>query len=308
MIGYIIGGAILFLIIMYFVIVFILYKKTFTNPKIKKSSSFNEHSPYYPYRDHIKKRKQDFEDYIKEDVSIVSNDNLTLRGYSIRNQKSDKVVIVFHGFKSKCNGDFCLSYDYYKHGYSLLLVDQRSHGRSDGKYIGMGILERYDCLKWIEFIIEKCGPNVSILLSGTSMGAATIMMASELIKVSNVKGIVADCGFSSCFDEIRYCLKKLPYFPIMPTINLYSRLFAKYDMKKVTSAKSLANSEIPLLIIHGDKDDFVPSINTKINYGASKAKVKEIYLVKDAIHAESYLKDKDAYEEKVLSFLNQINF
>ena len=227
---YVILGFILLLVVVYFAIVIHLYKKTFTNTKVERQGIvINENSPYYAFKDHIVKYKQMFLDFNKKEVSIVSNDNLTLKGYFVENTIKDKVVIIFHGFKSKASGDFSLSYDYYKLGYSLLIVDQRAHGTSEGKYIGMGILERYDVLKWIDFVLDKCGENTSILLSGTSMGASTVMMASELINKSQVKGIVADCGFSSCFEEIRHCLKKVPYFPVMPTINLCSKIFAKYS-------------------------------------------------------------------------------
>jgi fermentation-respiration switch protein FrsA (DUF1100 family) len=306
---YVILGFILLLVVVYFAIVIHLYKKTFTNTKVERQGIvINENSPYYAFKDHIVKYKQMFLDFNKEEVSVVSNDNLTLRGYFVENKIKDKVVIIFHGFKSKASGDFSLSYDYYKLGYSLLIVDQRAHGTSEGKYIGMGILERYDVLKWIDFVLDKCGENTSILLSGTSMGASTVMMASELIKKSQVKGIVADCGFSSCFEEIRHCLKKVPYFPVMPTINLCSKIFAKYDMKKITAEKSLANSKIPLLVIHGENDDFVPSYHSKRCYGASISEIKDCLFIEGAYHASSFVLATELYDQKVRSFLEKINF
>lgn len=306
---YVILGFILLLVVVYFAIVIHLYKKTFTNTKVERQGIvINENSPYYAFKDHIVKYKQMFLDFNKEEVSIVSNDNLTLRGYFVENKIKDKVVIIFHGFKSKASGDFSLSYDYYKLGYSLLIVDQRAHGTSEGKYIGMGILERYDVLKWIDFVLDKCGENTSILLSGTSMGAATVMMASELINKSQVKGIVADCGFSSCFEEIRHCLKKVPYFPVMPTINLCSKIFAKYDMKKVTAEKSLANSKIPLLVIHGENDDSVPSYHSKRCYEASISEIKDCLFIEGAYHASSFVLATELYDQKVRSFLEKINF
>ena len=306
---FVVLGFFLVLIIVYFVVVIHLYKKTFTNTKVERQGIvINENIHYYVYKDHIVKYKQMFLDFKKENVSVISRDNLTLRGYFVENKIKDKVVILFHGFKSKAAGDFTLSYDYYQLGYSLLIVDQRAHGTSDGKYIGMGILERYDVLKWIDFVLDKCGENTSILLSGTSMGASTVMMASELINKPHVKGIVADCGFSSCFDEIRHCLNKVPYFPVMPSINLCSKILAKYDMKKVTAEKSVANSKIPLLVIHGNDDDFVPSYNSKKCYEASISDVKDFLFVDGAFHAASYVMATKLYDQKVRSFLTKINF
>ena len=299
--------ALAFLLIIYFITTFIAYYKTFTNPKSRKMKKV-KNSPYLPYKDFISKRKEEFESYNKEEVSIKSRDNLTLRGIYIENKVKDKIVLIFHGFKSKGDSDILLSYDFYKLGYSLLVVDQRGHGKSDGKYIGMGILERYDVLGWIEYAINRFGTNINILLGGTSMGSATIMMASELIKAKQVKGIIADCGFSSCYDEIKYCLKGLPSFPIMQTINLYSKLFAKYNMKETTAEKSLANSDIPILIVHGKKDSFVPCTNANKCYDASKSQIKELVCFDNSIHGTSYADNTKEYDKKVSIFLKQINF
>lgn len=295
------------LIVLYFVATLIAYFKTFTNPKSRKMQNV-DNSPYKSYKEYFVKRREIFDTYKKEDISIKSRDNLTLRGIYVENEIKDKIVIIFHGFKSKGDSDILFSYDFYKLGYSLIIVDQRAHGKSDGKYIGMGILERYDVLEWIKYAINRFGDNISILLGGTSMGSATIMMASELIKDKQVKGIVADCGFSSCYDEVRFCLRKLPSFPIMHTINLYSRLFAKYDMKKVTSKKSLENSKIPLLITHGKNDTFVPCNNAEICYNASKSEIKEMYFFDDSIHATSYADHSEEYDKRVRDFLNKIDF
>ena len=127
-------------------------------------------------------------------------------------------------------------------------------------------------------------------------------------KPKQVKGIVADCGFPSCYDEVRYCLRKLPSFPIMQTVNLYSKLFAKYDMKEITSEKSLANSEIPILLVHGKKDDFVPYTNCEKCYNASKSKIKDYILFDNAIHASSYADNSSQYDDKVKNFLEKIDF
>ncbi len=297
--------VILTLILLYMIVVLVIYLFCFTN-LTKTNRVINEKNNYYPYLESIKESEELFEKVNKESVEIESDDQLTLRGYFIENEIKDKVVIIFHGYKSK--GSFALTYNYYALGYSILLIDQRAHGRSDGCFIGMGILERFDALKWIEYVINRFGENTSILLSGTSMGGATIMMASELITYPQVKGIIADCGFSSCYEQIKSCIRGFPKHPTMELVNLYSRLFAKYDMKEITSAESLSNSNIPLLLIHGKKDDFVPYSNLKICYDASKSEIKDYLYVDKAIHATACVDGKDEYDLKVKKFLKDISF
>ncbi len=300
-----IGISVLALLILYFIITFIIYLICFSNV-FKMKNVINEKSEYYPYLSEIQKYGKLFNDLEKESVEVKSKDNLILRGYFIKNKYENKVVILFHGYKSK--GSLSLMYDFYNLGYSLLVIDQRAHGRSDGKYIGMGILERYDALKWIDFVVDKCGKDTSILLYGVSMGGATVMMASELIKQKQVKGIIADCGFSSCYNQVRSCISKIPEHPLMDTVNMYSKIFGKYNMKIVTSEKSLSNSEIPLLIIHGRKDSFVPCLNLDLCYQASKSKIKDFLYVDNAIHATSCIDGSQDYDRKIKEFLKNINY
>lgn len=300
-----IGISVLALLILYFIITFIIYLICFSNV-FKMKNVINEKSEYYPYLSEIQKYGKLFNDLEKESVEVKSKDNLILRGYFIKNKYENKVVILFHGYKSK--GSLSLMYDFYNLGYSLLVIDQRAHGRSDGKYIGMGILERYDALKWIDFVVDKCGKDTSILLYGVSMGGATVMMASELIKQKQVKGIIADCGFSSCYNQVRSCISKIPEHPLIDTVNMYSKIFGKYNMKIVTSEKSLSNSEIPLLIIHGRKDSFVPCLNLDLCYQASKSKIKDFLYVDNAIHATSCIDGSQDYDRKIKEFLKNINY
>lgn len=139
-----------------------------------------------------------------EDVWIRSEDSLKLHGTyfrgsgNVEEKKCKKAVICFHGYTSQGLADYGSISNYYlKRGYNVLLVDQRSHGQSEGKYIGFGCKDRYDAYRWIEWVIGQEGENVQILLHGNSMGGATVLMASGLDLPQQVKGIIADCPFTS---------------------------------------------------------------------------------------------------------------
>ena len=194
----------------------------------------------------------------------------------------------------------------YEHGCSVLVIDQRAHGRSEGKYIAYGVLERYDCQQWAWFLHAKLGGRVPIFLEGMSMGASTVMMAAELALPPSVVGIIADCGYNSPWEELRHCIKyryHLPVFPVLPLTELMCRLVAGYSLKGASAAASLASSPLPLLIIHGMDDDFVPATMTAENYAAAAGEKRQI-LVPGARHALSYLVDRERLEKELMDFID----
>ena len=291
-------------IMIYLILMYLFFVKILVRPK-EKNKKKNEHKEV---SEELLRRRKEFESYKKEEVEITSFDGLKLRGYFIPNQIQNKVIILCHGYHSSAFHETTNGYNYYDLGYSLLCIDQRAHGRSEGKYIGMGILERKDVLYWIKFILNKCGEDTSIILEGVSMGASTVMMASELVDSKNVKGIIADCGYTTVRDEFKHLIS--PHFAKlnMFVFGLYMKIFAKYSMDDASAVKSLSNSFIPLLLIHGGQDDFVPTKFSKRIFGVANSKTKDILIVEGARHAESYRVAPLVYDDKVRHFLNTIKF
>ena len=242
-----------------------------------------------------------------EEVSIRSRDGLRLKGYCLEAPSAKGCVLLFHGFRSRGVMDFAMVLpELYQSGYSLLVVDQRAHGRSEGKYIGYGILERYDCQQWAFYMDAKTGGRVPLFLEGMSMGAATVMMAAELPMPKSVRGIVADCGYNSAWEEVRHCIHRwyrLPAFPVLHLTDLLCRALAGYSLRDTTASKSLANSRLPILLIHGTGDDFVPASMTAENYAAAAGEKRQV-LVEGAVHAASYLMDRERCKKELLDFLD----
>ena len=304
----VIASLLLISILTYLFLIYRLFRKTLMRPIPRKRPSKHKNDEPNPYQELIDSRMKEYNTYDKEDVSIISFDGLKLNAHLIKNKDAKHIVILAHGYHSNSINEFIYSYNYYSLGYSLLLIDQRSHGTSEGKYIGMGVLERKDILDWIKFIKNRCGEDISILLTGVSMGSATVMMTSELIKDNSVKGIVADCGYTSITDEFLHVTNIPGKRFHIKVMNLMNRLFAKYDFNDATSINSLRNSQIPILIVHGSKDDFVPTKFAYELYEASSSKIKELFIVEGAKHAEAYRVDKEGYDKHVRDFLNKINF
>lgn len=241
-------------------------------------------------------------------VYIKSFDGLRLYGALLENY-SDKIVICVHGFTGSGKKDFAsLAQAYYKNGYNVLLVDNRAHGQSEGKYVGFGVLDRLDLRNWVKYVINRFGSNVQIFLHGISMGAATVLMASSIMP-KNVRGIIADCGFTSVYEIFEYVLKRdyhLPKFPIIYLTNIMSKIRAGYGYKDVNTTAEIARSDIPILFIHGENDEFVPLWMTMKNYSHCKA-YKELFIVRESEHAESHYIDKKGYERRILRFIEKIS-
>ena len=250
------------------------------------------------YKDEIEasrewKRSQPF-----ETVYIRSFDKLRLAAEFLPAQGAKGTIIMVHGYRSSAERDFaCIMRDYYERGYNLLLVHQRAHGLSEGKYITYGVKESRDVTDWARWVEGHLGENVDIFLDGVSMGATTVLMASGLHLPSNVRGIIADCGFTSAREIFKHVMKTkyhAPGFPVIGIADRISRKKAGFSFKECDTRKALARSRVPVLFVHGTSDEFVPVNMTIENYEACNA-AKEILLIEEAGHALSYFVDKEEY-------------
>lgn len=242
-----------------------------------------------------------------EDVYLTSFDNLKLHGYKVINEnKTDKWAIVVHGYTSEGKLVSAKAKHFYDMGYNVLVPDLRAHGKSEGEYIAMGWDDRLDIINWINSIVES-NKDSEIILHGTSMGASTVLMASGEKLPPNVKAIVADCGYTSVWDEFKYQLKSLynlPSFPVLNVSSLVTKLKAGYWLGEASAVDQVKKSETPILYIHGDKDDFVPYSMMNELYENTKSE-KEKLTIKDADHAEGDLINPKLYWSSVENFLNK---
>ena len=286
------------------------YRRTMTrnNAKTERTmemagTDWNQHMPF------IQERKEYMMAQPHKDRWIHSEDGLKLHATWFPNNDCKKVVICFHGYTSQGMSDYIgLSGYYLKQGYSMLLVDERAHGQSEGKYIGFGCLDRKDAMKWIAHIVKECGDDVQILLHGTSMGGATVLMTSGLELPPQVKGIISDCAFTSPKEVFTHVLKHmihLPAFPIMQISEILNRRWAGYGLDECNAAREVKKAKVPILFIHGSADTFVPcSMCDEIYQNCSSPKQKLI--VDDAAHAESYYKDTAAYDKALDVFIGGV--
>ncbi len=244
----------------------------------------------------------------KEDWFIRSKDGLRLHGTFLPAKDKPKgLILLCHGYHSAPEQDFSCVLPYYQSlGYHLLMIDHRCHGRSEGKYITFGDKERYDVVSWLEEVVRRYGRDLPIFLDGISMGATTVMLCSSMKLPGKVRGIIADCGFTTPIDEFTHVLKAqfhLPAFPLIPIVGKMAKKRADFDFKAVDTRKELASSRYPILFLHGKADSFVPCRMTEENYAACRGE-KKLLLVDGADHGGSYLADQKACRSALVRFLH----
>lgn len=243
-----------------------------------------------------------------ETLTITSGDGLKLCGHFLQ-KEGDRLAIVVHGY----GGDYRETYNYakmfYKRGYSILAVECRAHGNSEGNMVGMGWLDRLDILKWIEYMLSQ-NSDYKIALFGLSMGGAAVCMSLGEKLPNNVICAISDCGFDNVYREFSYIFTRHTHMPakfVMSFFNSYVKRTKHFDMKNADAVRQLKKAKIPVLFIHGEKDTFVP---TEMVYKLADAVPeyrREIYVVNGAGHAMSYPTDPKEYEKRVDKFLRKYN-
>lgn len=244
----------------------------------------------------------------KEEIYIKSFDNKKLHGYFIDNN-SDKCIILFHGYHSIGSFDFGLVCKiYYELGCKLLIVDERAHGKSEGCHSTFGILERYDVISWTNYIDKKYNGNIKIIIEGGSLGASVVMLASSLELPKSVKGIIADSGFTSAYDVVKYTIKNtyhLPTFPILNLINLGAKINTGHFLNELSTLEELKKCTLPICILHGTGDVIVPYQMSLQNYDVITSK-KEIIIFDGAEHGMGFFADEERCKKILFEFFNDI--
>ena len=248
-----------------------------------------------------------FEKTKNESIYLTSEDALKLHSYVLKQKTpSNRYIIIAHGYTSGAEKMTAYAKKFYEQGYHVIIPDARGHGKSEGKYIGMGWHERKDMLLWIQEIITQ-NPEAEIVLFGVSMGAATVMSTAGEVLPSQVKAIIEDCGYTSVKEIFAYQLKqlyKLPSFPFLNVASLVTYARAGYTLGEANMIKQVANATKPMLFIHGTQDAFVPYEMVHRLYDIAPVE-KDLLIVEEAGHAESALVAGESYWKTIFSFLEK---
>ncbi|MGH4139974.1 alpha/beta hydrolase [Clostridium sp.] len=295
----------LFISILIIIAIFIIgwhFSSIIIHPKVAKYN--------YTYDYEVEKGEievKTLNDLEKQEVYIDSQYGYKIHGFFFPNKDSKKIIILCHGITWSLYGSVKYMDIFLKRGFAVFIYDHRNHGLSGGGDTSFGYYEKFDLRKCTDWLYNKLGSDITVGLHGESMGAGTVLQ--NIAIDPRIKFCIDDCGYSDAQDLFKHRLEKdynIRKFPLVKLASKISKMRVGWDFKDVSPITTLSKIEIPILFIHGEEDDYVPTYMCKQMYSVKKG-YKEIYIVPGAGHAEAYWKNKDKYEKKVDGFLKAIN-
>ncbi len=263
---------------------------------------------FEPYREKIRRDRAWYKEQPVRTVSIRSHDGLTLYADVLEAENAVATVLLMHGYRGSGASDFSMVLPFYHHNHiNIVCPDQRACGRSEGKFITLGEKERFDCRLWLDFICREFGADMPIIMDGVSMGASTVLMTSALDMPSNVRGIIADCGFTSPFAimcEVLRSTNSLPPIPFAYFALPVARVLGGFSLKKTSTVDAMKTCPVPVFFAHGKNDRFVPYAMSVENYDACVSD-KELFTVDEAEHGMCFLMEQEAYEKAIIAFFDK---
>lgn len=241
-----------------------------------------------------------------EEWRLISSDGLHLTATHFRSERPrGNWAIIVHGYGCTQENSYYLASHYLAQGYDVLTPDLRSSGKSEGRFVTMGLRESGDIVGWAQEIAAR-NPEARIVLHGVSMGAASVMMAgaSEALP-SQVKAVVEDCGYTSAYDLLAYQMEasfRLPSFPGMNLLDWRCERGAGFSLREASPLMAVRHARVPMLFIHGTADTLVPPAMAETLYAACTSE-KKLLLVPGAIHSAASQKEPELYDRTVAAFL-----
>lgn len=262
---------------------------------------------YGPYREKMLANIEKLVAAPYERVTVQSYDGLKLVGKLYEGEEGAPLILFFHGYRSTAERDASGGFQMCReHGWHILMVDQRALGESEGKEITFGIRERFDCQTWAEYAAKRFGPVTPIFIWGISMGASTVLMASELPMPENVRGIVADCGFDAPSTIIAETARRRrwPVGIACRFVDWGARLFGGFRMDEASALDSVTRARVPILLVHGEEDEIVPFEMVHALKEACASPV-QVLTVPKAAHGISWYVDMPAYQNTLIRFMEE---
>lgn len=256
-------------------------------------------------------RKADMEWFSKqafESFTIKSKDGHSLKAvYLPAPGNSNKTAFCIHGIQSTGIREFATAAKYfYENGINSFIIDQRACGKSGGKYVTYGRKESEDCKLWLDFFTKHFGPDMRVFVYGVSMGSSTALLLNNYELPANIEYIVADCGYASVKEQIKNTFKSihlpsgLCYFAYKTACKCHN----VYNPDKVDILGAVRKCRLPIIFVHGAKDNVVPIENAYTLYEACNVSDKKLLVPDNVEHAQSFalsMNVREAIIKKIIS-------
>ena len=303
-----IAGIAMVVLLVVLLAAYVLFRMGFYVPPRKAADDgaivLPEGEVYEKYWEPMKKWVQETRAMPHEELEITSFDGLKLRGNYYEFAPGAPIELMFHGYRGSAERDLpCGVQRCFRVGRSALVVDQRCSGKSEGNVITFGINEHKDCLAWLELMQKRFGPDVKIILTGLSMGAATVLMAAGKPLPETVIGILADCGYDSPKSIIKTVIRQmgLPADLLYPLAKLGAKLYGHFDLEETSPVEAVKHCKLPVIFFHGETDDYVPCDMSRITYEACASR-KMLVTIPDAGHGLCYAVAPQQYMDALKEF------
>ena len=249
--------------------------------------------------------------YPYKEYAIQSFDGLTLRAKFFEFKPDAPIELMFHGYRGNAERDLNGGVERcFKLGHSALLIDHRGAGYSDGYVITFGILEKRDALRWVDFAVKEFGEDAKLILTGISMGAATVMMVAGEPLPPQIRYVLADCGYTSPREIISKVMRdlKLPPALLYPCATLGARLFGRFNLNEDSPLEAMARCKVPVVFAHGDADDFVPYDMSVRLCEVCTGRHKKLITIHGAGHGLAFPVARDEYVAALAEFKRECRF
>lgn len=281
---------------------FICFMMVFYSPKRKPLGPDEYEIPegeiYEVFREDMIAWTKEIRSMPHEDIKILSKDGLTLSGKYFEYEKDAPIELLFHGYKGNAERDLCGGVERcFRLGRSVIIIDQRASGNSEGHVITFGIKESSDCYEWVKYTVQRFGKERKIIIGGISMGAATVMMATRFPLPENVVCVLADCGYTSPKEIIKKVVTdmKLPANLVYPFIRLGALIFGRFNLEETSAIETMKNCSVPVVFVHGDDDAFVPYEMSVRLFEECSSEKKTLITIPGAGHGLAFPVDRDGY-------------
>ncbi|MGE4357872.1 MAG: alpha/beta hydrolase [Candidatus Omnitrophota bacterium] len=240
-----------------------------------------------------------------EEVNFYSKDKVKLKGWLILKDKRFPTIVLCHGLGTNKSDLLSMVKFIYNSAFNLFLFDFRGHGESQGKATSFGYLEQKDLEGAIDYLYQRV-ENKNIGVFGLSFGGAVAIMLAG--RDERIKAVVSDSAYGNLYLIMLYSAKAfyaLPKFPVNIFLKIAYFLRFGVNPENVSPEKEISKiSPRPVFIIHGEKDKQVPLENAYSLF--KKAGLpKEIWIVPDADHGESFALFSEEYSRKIIEFFRE---